>query len=283
LIDLPTDLLRTFVTVQDHGGFTRAAEALHITQSAVSMQIRRLEEIVGKPLFTRKGRSVTLTPEGETLSRHARHILKLQEEALSALEQPEVKGTVRLGIPDDYVSFLPPVFTRFSRTYPKVSMEIICRQSSEIHELMRKEDLDIALVTAGCGRPTTIGTTVRMEPLVWIASAQKHVEKEDPIPVAMFTDQFFVHRAAVKMLEQTGRSCRIAYSSPSMAGLVAAVHSGLAVALVARVSLPTDVRILGPDDGFPIMPPVPLELHHHPGAAAEVLAQCFMEVLKENA
>ncbi len=281
-MDLPTDLLRTLVTVQDHGGFTRAAEALHLTQSAVSMQVRRLEEIVGRPLFSRKGRSATLTPDGEILMRHARQILKLQEEALSALEQPELKGTVRLGIPDDYVSFLPPVFTRFSRTYPKVRMEIMCHQSSEIHELMRKEDLDIALVTGGCGRPTTVGTTVRMEPLVWIASAQKHVEKENPLPLAMFTDQFYVHREAVKMLEQAGQSCRVAYSSPSMAGLVAAVHSGLAVALVARISMPEDVRILGPDDGFPIMPPVPLELHHHPGAAAEVLAQCFMEVLKES-
>lgn len=282
-MDLPTDLLRTFVAVQDHGGFTRASEALHLTQSAVSMQIRRLEDIVGRPMFSRKGRSVTLTPDGETLSRHARQILKLQEEALSALEQPEVKGTVRLGIPDDYVSFLPAVFTRFSSTYPKVRMEIMCRQSSEIHELMRKEELDIALVTASCGRPTTVGITVRMEPLVWIASAQKHVEKEVPIPLAMFTDQCHVHRAAVRILEQMGRSSRVAYSSPSMAGLVAAVQSGLAIALVARVSLPAGVRILGPDDGFPVMPPVPLELHHHPGAANEVLAQCFMEVLKENA
>ena len=204
------------------------------------------------------------------LSRHARQILKLQDEAISALAKPEVEGTVRLGIPDDYVSFLPSVLNHFSRAYPKVRIEIICRQSSEIHEMMRREELDLALVTADCGNPVTFGTVVRMEPVIWIASA-------------MFTDQCYLHEAAIKMLEKMGRSCRVAYSSPSMAGLIAAVQSGLAVALVTRTSLPEGARILGPDDGFPVMPPVPLEIHRRPGAAVEVLAQSFMEVLKESA
>jgi DNA-binding transcriptional LysR family regulator len=281
-MDLPSDLLRTFIAVNDHGGFTRAAEVVHLTQSAVSMQMRRLEEIVGRDLFIRQGRSVVLTPGGETLSRHARQILKLQDEALSALVQPEVEGTVRLGIPDDYVSFLPAVFNQFSRTHPKIRVEVICQQSSEIHELMRKEELDLALVTATCGNPVTFGTVVRMEPLIWIASAHKAVEKEHPLPLAMFTDQCYLHEAAIKMLEKMGRSCRIAYSSPSMAGLIAAVQSGLAVALVTRANYIEGARILGPDDGFPIMPPVALEIHRRSGAAAEVLAQCFMEVLKQS-
>jgi len=120
-----------------------------------------------------------------------------------------------------------------------------------------------------------------MEPLVWIASPKKAVEKEDPLPLAMFTDQCYVHEAAIRMLEERGRPSRIAYSSPSMAGLIAAVQSGLAIALITKVSLPEGVRILGPDDGFPVMPPVPLELHRRSGAAVEVLSQCFMEVLKE--
>lgn len=281
-MDLPTDLLRTFIAVNDHGGFTRAAEVVHLTQSAVSMQIRRLEELVGKELFSRQGRSVTLTADGETLARHARQILKLQDQAMSALMQPEVEGTVRLGIPDDYVCFLPPVLSQFSSTHPKVRVEIFCRQSSEIHDLMRRENLDLALVTANCGNPVTIGTVVRMEPLTWIAPSIRAVEKEDPVPLAMFTDQCYVHEQAVRTLERMGRSCRVAYSSPSMAGLMAAVQSGLAVALVTRTSVPEDVRILGPDDDFPIMPPVPLELHRRPGACVEVLAQCFTEVLKER-
>ncbi|UCF89137.1 MAG: LysR family transcriptional regulator [bacterium] len=281
-MDLPTELLRTFVAVNDHGGFTRAAKVVHLTQSAVSMQMRRLEEIVGTNLFTRQGRSVALTSQGETLARHARQILKLQDEALSALVQPEVEGTVRLGIPDDYVGFLPPVFKRFSTTHPKVRVEVICRPTSDLHELMRGEELDLALVTANCGNPVTFGTVVRMEPVIWITSASKAVEKEDPVPLAMFTDQCYLHEAAIQMLEKMGRSCRVAYSSPSMAGLMAAVQSGLAVALVTRPNLPEGARILGPGDGFPVMPPVALEIHRRSGAAAEVLAQCFMEVLKEK-
>ncbi|UCF30219.1 MAG: LysR family transcriptional regulator [bacterium] len=282
-MDLPTDLLRTFIAVNDHGGFTRAAEVVHLTQSAVSMQIRRLEELVGRRLFARQGRSVALTPDGEKLSQYARQILRLQDEAMSALVQPEVEGTVRLGIPDDYVSFLPAVFAHFSRTHPKIRVEVICRQSSEIHELMEREELDLALVTANCGRPVTFGTIVRMEPVIWVASAHRAVEKESPLPLAMFTDPCYLHDEAIRMLEKMGRSCRIAYSSPSMAGLIAAVQSGLAVALVTRANLPDGARVLGPDDGFPVMPPVVLELHRRSGAAAEVLEQCFMEVLKENA
>jgi DNA-binding transcriptional LysR family regulator len=282
-MDLPTDLLRTFIAVNDHGGFTRAAEVVHLTQSAVSMQMRRLEEIVGRDLFTRQGRSVVLTPGGETLSVHARQILKLQDEALSALVQPEVEGTVRLGIPDDYVSFLPAIFTRFSGTHPKIRVQVICQQSSEIHELMRREELDLALVTASCGNPITFGTVVRMEPLIWVASSHKAVEKENPLPLAMFTDQCYLHEESIKVLERMGRSCRVAYSSPSMAGLIAAVQSGLAVALVTRANYIEGTRILGPDDGFPVMPPVALEIHRRSGAAAEVLARCFMEVLKESA
>lgn len=282
-MELPVDLLRTFITVHDQGGFTRAAEVVHLTQSAVSMQIRRLEELVDKELFSRQGRSVELTPDGETLLRYARQILKLQEEALSAMEKPEVRGMVRLGIPDDYVNFLPAVFDRFSRVHPKVRVEIICRQSSEIHELMRREKIDLAFVTANCGNPVTVGTVVRMEPLAWIASSSKAVEKEDPLPLAMFTDECFVHEAAVKALEEMGRPCRIAYSSPSMAGLIAAVQSGLAVALVTRTNLPEGARVLGPDDGFPVLPSVALEIHRRPGAAVQVLAQCFMEVMKESA
>ena len=149
--------------------------------------------------------------------------------------------------------------------------------------MMRKEELDFALVTATCGNPVTIGTVVRIEPVIWIASAHLAVEKEDPLPLAMFTDHCYLHEASVKMLESMSRTCRVAYSSHSMAGLIAAVQSGLAVALVTRANQPEGARILGPDDGFPIMPPVVLEIHRRTGAAVEVLAQCFMEVLKEAA
>lgn len=280
-MELPVDLLRTFIAVNDHGGFTRAAEVVHLTQSAVSMQIRRLEELVGKELFSREGRLIKITPEGETLLRYARQILKLQEEAVSVIKQPEVKGVVRLGTPDDYVSFLPAVFNRFSKVHPKVRVEIICGQSVVLHELIRKEELDLALVTANCGNPVTVGTVVRMEPLIWIASASRAVEKEDPLPLAMSPDECPVEKIGLRALEASGRPCRIAYSSPSMAGLIAAVQSGLAVALVTRANLPEGTRILGPEEGFPVLPPVALEIHKRTGAAVKVLAQCFMEVMKE--
>jgi DNA-binding transcriptional LysR family regulator len=120
-LNLDTDLLRTFVAIADSGSFTRAGELVHRTQSAVSMQVKRLEEALGKPVFQRQGRTVALTAEGEALLGYARRILKLHEEAVATLTRPDLVGTVRIGIPDDYVMrFLPGILTRFAQAYPRV-------------------------------------------------------------------------------------------------------------------------------------------------------------------
>ncbi len=123
-MDFNTDLLRTFVAIADSGGFTRAAQLVHRTQSAVSMQMKRLEEGLKRPLFERDGRTVALTPEGEMLLQYARRILQLHEEAVSTITQPEMIGMVRIGTPDDYGSFLPSILARYAQCYPKVQVEV---------------------------------------------------------------------------------------------------------------------------------------------------------------
>jgi DNA-binding transcriptional LysR family regulator len=279
-MELSSDLLRTFLAVADEGGFTRAAESIHLTQAAVSMQVKRLEENVGKSLFLRKGRKVSLTADGETLISYARRILLLQKEAMGALAKPELTGMVRIGTPDDYAGYLPPILIRFSKTHPKVQVKVLCQPSAELHDMMRKGEVDLILTTANCGTPTGLGTVARMEPLAWVASAHHWPEREDPIPLAVFSDGCPVRDNGLAALEAMGKPYRIAYASPSIAGLLAAVGAGLAVGLLAGVNTPDNARILGPEEGFPILPPVMLELYTRSGAAVGVLASHFLEVLR---
>src|SRR5262245_8367644 len=147
--NLDIDLLKTFLAISDTGNFTRAAEEVHKTQSAVSMQMKRLEELVGRPLFARDGRGSRMTDDGERLIDYARRITQMNDEAISAFTKPELTGTLRFGTPDDYAdSFLPEVLARFSRTHPLVTVNVDCAQTPQLVERARHGELDLALVTA---------------------------------------------------------------------------------------------------------------------------------------
>ena len=138
LIDV--DQLRTFIAIVETGSFTKAAEVVHKTQSAVSMQMKRLEERLGKPIFARDGRASKLTEDGERLLDYARRIIKLNVEALAAFDDKELTGRVRLGLPDDYADrYLPEIMARFSRAYPGVELTVLCEPSVELVELHRHQ------------------------------------------------------------------------------------------------------------------------------------------------
>ncbi|HXH02427.1 MAG TPA: LysR substrate-binding domain-containing protein, partial [Candidatus Competibacteraceae bacterium] len=221
------DLLRTFVAIADQGGFTRAAEAVNRTQSAVSMQMKRLEEdIVQRPLFERDGRGVRLTGEGELLLGYARRILRLHDEALGVLRQPDMVGTVRIGIPDDYVMpFLPNILTRFTRAYPLVQVEVLCQPSEQL--LRGDQQLDLFIATFRPGQER--GVLLRREPTVWATAENGCAQVRDPLPLALFMEGCFFREWALRALEAEGRAYRIAYTSPSITTLLAAVSAGLAV------------------------------------------------------
>ncbi len=272
--DLDSELLRTFVTIADSGGFTRAAERVHRTQSAVSMQMKRLEETIGRPLFERNGRGVQLTPEGSTLLGYARRIVGLQQEALTALSQPEMVGSVCVGCPDDYVMrFMPGILARFAAHYPRVQVEVVCESSSRLVKSIADPDsgLDLALVTREVGGVED-GQIVRSEPVVWATSASHVAHELDPLPLALFETGCFFRAWALKKLEQQGRAWRIAYTSPSIAGIQAAVSAGLAVTILARSILPAGVRELTPAEGFEKFPNASIALlrAREPGASPVV-------------
>lgn len=249
---LDLDQLRTFVAIVDAGSFTRAAETVHKTQSAVSMQMRRLEERIGKPIFARDGRMSKLTEDGERLLGYARRMVRLSDETLAAFDEAELTGTVRLGTPDDYADrFLPEILARFARSNPRVEVSVVCEQSTSLMEMARRGDIDLAIVT-NCGGAEV--EVVREEPLLWVGSASHHVEAEEILPLAMSRPPCIWRTAAIDGLTSIGRKYRVLYTSGNSTAISAAVQAGLAITVLAESALRPGMRVLGETDGFPRLP-----------------------------
>lgn len=248
---IDSDVLRTFVAIADHGGFTRAGELVNRTQSAVSMQMKRLEEdVLQRQLFERDGRQVRLTAEGQVLLGYARRILKLHSEVFNTLRAPHMVGTVRIGTPDDYaMRFLPGILSRFAEAYPLVQVEVHCESSKA---LMNRQDLDLTIVTREPGHE--IGQLLRQERFVWAEASGFSPHERDPVPLAMFNTDCFCRAWACNALDTRGKAYRIAYTSPSLAAIMAVVTAGLAVTAQLRSLIPADMRILGPAEQLPELP-----------------------------
>ncbi|HEY2022104.1 LysR family transcriptional regulator [Paraburkholderia sp.] len=249
------DLLRSFVAVVDAGSFTKAAANVHRSQAAVSMQIKRLEAMLGTTLFARNTRSLALTRPGNTLLEYARRSLALQEEAWSAIVRPEVSGRVVLGAPDDYVSsLLSPVLRRFATLYPRVEIEIVCAQSTALAPMLADNKIDLAFVT----RDRKLrGEFVRSEPMVWVgASADTPVLAVSPLPVGLYEPGCLARQHTLVALDAAHIRYRAAFSSASLMGLVATVDAGLSVIALTRCSVPSRLVILGEAQGLPKIAPL---------------------------
>ncbi len=257
--NLDIDQLRAFLEVAETGSFTRAAERLNRVQSGVSMQIKRLEEMVGYRLFDRDGRKVRLTDQGMLLLGYARRMLSLQEEALAYLQAPGFDGAVRLGASDVASYLLPDLLARFALAYPRLQFEIRCDRSWHLLDALEDDELDLALVTQHRERPA--GYLVRQEPLVWAVARDSRAHERDPLPLAMFGPGCIYREAALKALDGCDRSWRLVYSSASPAGLRPAVDAGLAVTTVVPSMLGPELHVLGSEEGFPPLPEVRTTLH----------------------
>lgn len=249
---LDLDQLQTFVAITDTGSFTKAADEVFRTQSAVSMQMRRLEERIGKPLFEKDGRSNRLTSEGERLLNYARRMLRLNQETLAAFDDKSLEGQVRIGVPDDYADrFLPEIMGRFARSNPRIEMSVICEPTLNLAELIRRGQIDIALVTQ-C--EDVAPEVVRREPLLWVTSASHAIHEEPVVPLAVGRPTCAWRRAATQTLDYSGRDYRVLFTSWSATVVIAAVLSGLAVSVLAECALRPGMRVLGEADGFAPLP-----------------------------
>lgn len=271
---LDIDQLKTFVAIADTGSFTRAAEVVHKTQSAVSMQMKRLEERIGKPIFARDGRQSRLTEDGERLLDYARRIVKLSSEAVLALADADLAGHVRLGVPDDYADrYLPEILARFARSNPRVEVTVICEPTPCLAERISENDLDLAIITHTDRRgPASI---IRQEQLLWVTSARAPVHEENPLPLALGRPTCEWRRAAVERLEAVGRTYTVRYASWNSTAVGAAVLAGLAMSVLPESAIRPGMRVLGASEGFPALPSVKIALLRNPhemSALANALA-----------
>ncbi|MDN2566970.1 LysR substrate-binding domain-containing protein [Aquibium sp. A9E412] len=250
---LDLDQLATFVAIADTGSFTRAAEEVHRTQSAVSMQMRRLEERVGKPLFHKDGRVNRLSEDGERLLAYARRMLRLNRETLAAFDDDSLEGHLRIGMPDDYAErFLPEIMARFARSNPRVEMTVLCEPTENLVEHVRRGQADIALVTYDLHREEA--EIVRKEPLLWVTSAHHTTHEREVLPLAFGRPSCVWRRVACETLSAHDRDYRILFTSLSGTVIGAAVLSGLAVSVLPECALRPGMRVLGDADGFPRLP-----------------------------
>lgn len=254
--DLQLDWLKCLVAVVDAGSLSAAAPELHRSQSAVSMQLQKLERAVGRTLLLRGPRRLELTSDGQLLLGYARRMLDLHIEAQAAMRPDTLRGRVRLGVPDDYAArYLTPVLRRFAARHVSVEIELHCEQSTSLIPRIARGDLDLALVSRDHAQR---GTLLFHEPLVWVGAPQTEAWRRDPLPIAVYEEGSLARRYALTTLAQQGRRHRVVYHSSSLAGQIAAVDSGLAVAVLTQCSAPAHLQVLGTAHGLGPLGPMPV-------------------------
>ncbi|WP_022667741.1 LysR substrate-binding domain-containing protein [Desulfospira joergensenii] len=255
---IPIDLLHTFMVVAETRNFTKAGKHIHRSQSAVSMQIKRLTEIVGKPLIEMEGKQIYLSPMGELVLEHARKILKAHDAAMTAIHHSELKGRVRLGAPEDYCSlYVPQILAGFALDYPDIRVDVICRPSADLYRDLLQEKLDLAICTA----LDIDGEKIFQEPVVWVVGNNPAVLEQDSLPLAVYSHNCLYRKWATQALDKICRPFHVAYMSPSISGILAAVRSGLAIAPMGLSVAGQDTRVVGPEYGFPALPVADVCLH----------------------
>ncbi len=250
---LESDLLRTFLAVAETGSMTLGAARILRTQSAASLQIKRLEETLGQPVFQRHGRGVTLTPVGERLVPIARQVTAALDTTLRQLTADAMTGKMRLGVPDDHGhDTLAPIIAEFAQSHPSVELEVICDLSARFPGMLESGRLDLAVYEVLA--PPDPSAVLWRDQTHWVTSRHHDLLAQSPLPVALFDRDCWWRDAALDALNGMNRPYRVIYSSQSVQGITAAVEAGVAVALLGSGALNDRIVPLGPDQGFPIMP-----------------------------
>ncbi|MFY7838108.1 MAG: LysR substrate-binding domain-containing protein [Novosphingobium sp.] len=278
---LDLTLLRSFVTVIETGSVLRAAARVGRSQSAVSMQLQRLEADVGRPLFHREGRTLKPNAAGEELLVHARRLLRLSDEALASLRGPDQAGLVRLGVPEDYAAFLLlPVLERFSQAHPLADIELIFQPSTVLLQQLKAGQIDLALVTRDPDQPFAV---LCHERFIWAAAPDHALWLRDPVPVGLFEAGDIARRYALEALQESGRQFRVVCSSKSQLGLIAVAQAGLAVVGIVESCLPQGLIRVGQAQGLPDLPPFEISLVERGGPTTALAARLQAFLTRELA
>ncbi|BBG70407.1 transcriptional regulator LrhA [Serratia marcescens] len=253
ILNLDLDLLRTFVAVADLNTFAAAAVAVCRTQSAVSQQMQRLEQLVGKELFARHGRNKLLTEHGIQLLGYARKILRFNDEACTSLMYNNIKGVLTIGASDDTAdTILPFLLNRVTAIYPKLAIDVRVKRSTTMVDLLEEGEIDLAVTTADpAGYPHIV---LRTSPTLWYCAADYHYQAGEPIPLVVMDEPSPFRALAIKQLDEAGIPWRIAYVASTLSAVRAACKAGLGVTARPIEMMSPDLRVLGAVEGLPPLP-----------------------------
>jgi DNA-binding transcriptional LysR family regulator len=271
------------VSGTDLGSFAKAADRLGRSQSAISLQLRKLEEQTGVELLRKQGRGLALTEAGEVMLGYARRLLALNDEALTAVRGPAVSGTLRFGLPQDFAeTWFPTTLAQFNRAHPQTQIAVTVGRNAELLERFDRGELDLILVLSpSLDRPRV--TPVLDLPMAWIGGREvPFTLPADELKLVMFETPCVFRRAATEALEAADMPSRVIFTSPSLSGLWAAVAAGIGITLRTAVSAPAHLRVLGPESGLPPVAAMPLLLVEAPGEKPGPVLQRFKEILLET-
>lgn len=283
LPNLDMDAMRTLLAAQQLGSLTRAAERVGRSQSAVSQQMRKLEEQVGEPLFRKQGRGLVLTEAGETIVSYARRILALNDEGVRAVRGAQVAGLVRFGLPGDFAeTWLPAALGQFKKAHPGVRIEIAVERNGALLERLDRGELDLVLAMGNASRPDA--QRVATLPMTWIGPVGVDIAPKPglALDLALYQPPCFFRRAGIEALDHADISWRLAYTTASLQSLWAGVAAGLGITLRIASGLPPGLRTLGAKEGLPPLPSVDVCLH---GALREMspAVERLLHVVKDHA
>ncbi len=273
------DVLRSFVLGIELGGFAKAADRLGRSTSAVSAQLKKLEDQVDEPILRRSGRSMVLTPTGETLFTYAKRLLELNDEAATAVRGTGIEGCVRLGLQEDFGEhLLTGVLGSFARAHPRIRIEARVARNAELLDLVSSGRLDLALAW-GSGKSTPYSQFVASLPMHWIGRADwTYTANNEPLPLIAFESPCLMRSAATDALDRAAVPWRLAFTSPSLSGIWAAAGAGLGITVRTQVGLPKDLSLL---NGLPELPKISLVLHQAESKPTQPVSR-LAEILLAN-
>ena len=272
-------LLRNFTVVARNGSISVASSQVGRTQSALSMQMQRLEEAIGQPLLHRSGSGVRLTTAGEKLLAHAEALLTKHDEILADMCGTGLTGSVSFGCPEDYsIAFLPDLLRGFCALHPSVELRMVCVPTLELRPLLHRRQVEMALVSLSDAAASEV---IRQERLVWVANeAEPDILGHASLPLALSAPMTLDYRAACDAMETVGRRYRVAFASNSLAGLIAIARSGHAISVLTRTAIPPDLHVV--TAGLPTLPTIGIALEFadlRPSLATKALGDHIRTVL----
>lgn len=273
------DLIRTFLAICETGSFTAAARVVGRTQSAVSLQVKRMEDRLGRPLFIRDRIPVELTPHGEKFTGFARRILATYNEAMAAFDRDAVAGSVLLGVPGNYTRrIVPTVLREFVDVYPEARVDVVIEESPVLARKLGEGSIDMAFLTEGLA-PTTERQVALREPMCWVVARHSDVHNLDPLPLAIWSEDDMSTRWMLDALDVMGRPHRVVATSPDNHGLAVVIGSGLGVSAITECSVTDEMRVLTEADGFAPLPVLELKLERAAGRKSAVIERLRAHLL----